>query len=132
MYTQKVYNAYAEAVALNPVISLDLRIALKTNERVPHFITKLANEFMILDKYRARKGRPPVSDKHIKDIVYDMVGVFIQTLEAEAKRRNESEIDRHAREAEASNKTAIEKAAAGEMTGDFKDMGLVAVDSRDV
>lgn len=131
-YLERVRSAYNEAVRLHPTATSDLKTALKTNERVPIFIDKLAVELQKLANFRDKRGKPPISDKHIKDVVYDMVDVFIKSLEAEAKMKYESDLDKRAREAEASNKREIERASRGEMTGDFADMGLTAVDQRDV
>lgn len=129
-YDNFVRTTYAEAVRLHPTASSDLKRALKYNERVPSFIDNLAREFDKIAGKRIRLRQKMPDTKHLKEIVYDMVNVFIGTIEIETKKRYETDLEKAATKAKAAEAEALEKASEGVMTNEFEEMGLKTIDDR--
>lgn len=123
-YREQVRKSYNEAVSLHPTADADLKQALRSNERVPRFIDNLSLELGKLAEIRAKRNKQPIDEVHIKEIVYEMTDTFIKGLIGNATRLRESDLARIAREDQEAKQREIELASQGQMTGDFKDMGL--------
>lgn len=126
-YRRKVIEAYRECVALNPKADAEMKAALNTNERVPGFIDRLAVQLEDVAAIRFKRGKPNLPDKVIKDIVYDMTDMFVAGLKETAKRNYESDLDRIQREQAAQKAKEIAETAEGNISEEFKEMGLVAI-----
>lgn len=132
-YRKKVRDAYAECIRLHPTIGEDLRSALKVNERVPAFIDNLAIELEKVADLRRKQRKNNLTDEQIRETTYAMTDMFIMGLKNDVKRKHESDIERVKREQEELERAHLERTAAGEASGDYKDMGLEDVqDDRSV
>lgn len=135
-YRTLVRTTYDEAVKLHATAPSDLKVALKSHERVPQFIDNLAMEFTKVADLRSKKAQALPAVKHLKEIVYDMTDVFISGLIQENERMRESEIKKAQRLIEKQNKENLDAASTGNFKGDYADIakeaGLTTDDSRDV
>lgn len=134
-YFDLVKKTYQEAIALKQIPS-DLRIALKFHERMPLMFKNLALELDKLQTGRILKKKKPFTEKIIKDVIYDMVDIFISGVELEAKSRYESDLAKAAAAAEAQKAKDIDATASGTVSGEyqeiFKEGGVTATDDRSV
>jgi hypothetical protein len=136
LYLEFVRKTYQEAIALNSKIPSDLKIALKSHERMPLLFQNLAIELQkVQDLYRAR-GKPPVSEKTMKSLVYDVTDMFISGVESEAKSRYESDAQKALKELEAQKLKDIQETASGNVSGEYQEIfdegGVIATSERDV
>ena len=131
-----VRQSYDEAIKLHPTAPSDLKIALRSHERIPLFVDNLARQFTLIAEQRTKKAQPLPSMKHLKEIVCDMVDVFIAGVKDEALKRQESDMKKMIRETEARNAKDLDASASGELTGDYADLateaGLIIDESRSV
>lgn len=136
VYLKLVRETYKEAIALNPRINSDLRAALRAHERMPLFLQNLAKELEIVQADRVNKWKKPYTEKNIKDLIYDMVEVFISGVELEANARRESDIKKKMAEYKAQQQKDLDATAAGDISGDYQDIftegGITATDERSV
>lgn len=123
MYYKKfVRETYDEAIRLHPTINSELKIALKSNERVPAFIDYLADEIEIAQDAMIAKGAEKIKDETLKGLVYDLTNLFIQGLEKRANERMESDAMRLLRKAKEDYKKDLDESATGNLTGDFAEL----------
>lgn len=120
-YFELVKKTYQEAIALNSKIPLDLRVALKSHEKIPQFFKNIALEIEKAQADRLAKGGKPFADQTIKSLIYDVTDIFIAGIKAEADSRAQSEIERLAKKAEADKKADLEATVAGQAKGDYAD-----------
>ena len=136
LYFELVKTTYKEAVALNPRIPSDLKVALKTHEKIPLFFKNIAQELEKAQEERLKRNQKPFSEKVIKDFIYDVTEIFISGVRAEAEARAQSEIERLAKKAEADKKKDLESTIKGEAKGDYADVikegGIITTDDRSV
>lgn len=134
-YLDLVKKTYVEAIALKQIPD-DLRTALRSHERMPLMFVNLAKELEKAQNTLLRKGKKKADDKTIKTIIYDMIDIFIAGIEEEARKRYQSDLDKHAEEAKAQAVKDIKDTADGNVSGDFKDIfkegGVIATDDRSV
>lgn len=134
-YLELVKKTYQEAIALKQMPS-DLRTALKYHERMPLMFKNLALELDKLQTTRILKKKKPFAEKIIKDVIYDMVDIFISGVELEAKSRYESDMAKLAAQAEAQKAKDLDATASGNVSGEyqeiFKEGGVTATDDRSV
>ena len=116
-YQQFVRSAYNEAIKLHPTIHADLKIALKSNERVPAFVDHLAKEFELVQDKMFSTGQNKIEDELLKNMVYDLTNLFIAGIEKQASLRMESEAKRAVREQAIAYQRDLET-----LGGDFSDM----------
>jgi hypothetical protein len=124
-YREKVRAAYKECVSLNPRVDAEMRQALNANERTPAFIDNIAIELEKVAALRLKKGKENISDKLIKDIVYDMTEVFIAGLKQQATINYESDLQRVLREQAAQKQKELEQTAEGNISGDYEEFGII-------
>ncbi len=136
LYLELVRKTYQEAIALNRNINSDLRTALKSHERMPLLFQNLALELEKVQALQVSKGKPPVSEKTMKSLIYDMTDMFISGVEAEAKSRYETDAQKAMKAIAAQKVKDITETAAGNVSGDFEDIfkegGVIATDERDI
>jgi hypothetical protein len=133
-YKKLVLDSYQEAVRLHPTANSELKASLKAHERVPQFIDNMCKE---LDKVQtmaiAKRGKP-YSEKHIKEIVYDMTNVFIMGVEEVARKRYESEARKYLEQRQAQERADLESSASGKLQGEYVDLvkegGITLTDER--
>lgn len=134
-YLELVKKTYQEAIALKQMPS-DLRTALKYHERMPLMFKNLALELDKLQTSRILKKKKPFAEKIIKDVIYDMVDIFISGVELEAKSRYESDMAKLAAQAEAQKAKDLDATASGNVSGEyqeiFKEGGVTSTDDRSV
>lgn len=134
-YLKLVRNTYQEAIALKQMPS-DLRIALKSQERMPLFLENLAKELEIIQADRLKKNQKLYQEKTIKDTIYDFVDMFIHTVEAEAQNRMKSDMQKMIDKQKEDERKDLEKTAGGEVSGDyeeiFKEGGITTTEDRSV
>ena len=121
-YLNFVKKTYQEAISLNSSISSDLRHALRAHERMPLMFNNLAKELQNVQDLRLRQNKKLIDEKTLKNVVYDFTNIFIAGVEAEAKSRYESDIQRLAAEAEAQKKADLDATASGKTSGDYIDI----------
>jgi len=130
-----VRNTYQEAIALKQMPS-DLRIALKSQERMPLFLENLAKELEIIQADRLKKNQKLYQEKTIKDTIYDFVDMFIHTVEAEAQNRMKSDMQKMIDKQKEDERKDLEKTASGQVSGDyeeiFKEGGITTTEDRSV
>lgn len=136
LYLELVRKTYQEAIALNRNISSDLRIALKSHERMPLLFQNLATELEKVQALQLSKGKPPVSEKTMKSLIYDVTDMFISGVEAEAKSRYESDAQKMLKAQALQAQKDIENTASGNVSGDFEEIfeegGVISTDERSV
>lgn len=134
-YLELVKKTYQEAIALKQMPS-DLRTALKSHERMPLMFKNLALELDKLQTSRILKKKKPFAEKIIKDVIYDMVDIFISGVELEAKSRYESDMAKLAAQAEAQKQKDLDATASGNVSGEYQEIfeegGVVATDDRSI
>ena len=135
-YQEKVRQYYKECVALNNKISPELKRALGHHERVPVFVDNLALEIKALQEHNLKKNKEYIEEKFIKDLVYDMVDIFIIGLEEKAKEMQMSDIEKSAKKAKADAARDLENSSNGNISGEYeeltKDGGMTIDDSRSI
>lgn len=109
---------YQEAIALNTSIPAELRRSLKTNERVPIFLERLAAQ---LDQIERRKLN--LSRMRIKSIVYDMTDFFVNNLKRKIDMDTKSKIANQ-------SKSGVELAAQldDQGNGEVPELGIIIRD----
>jgi len=84
---------FAEFVKVDPAVPEDLRRALRTNERVPGFIDRLAQELQQVEDNGIKLDR-----LKIKMVVYELTATFVGLLKHRANEMEMSDIAKsHAR-----------------------------------
>lgn len=135
-YLDLVKKTYVEAIALKHDINADLRIALKKHDRLPLMFKNLATELDKVQTARLLKKKKPIAEKILKDVIYDMVNLFIAGVEMEAKKRYESDLAKAALEAEAQKAKDLDSTASGKVSGEYQEIftegGVIATDDRSV
>lgn len=128
-------NTYQEAIALKQMPS-DLRLALKSQERMPLFLENLAKELEIIQADRLKKNKKLYQEKTIKDTIYDFVDIFISTVESEAQNRMKSDVQKMIDKQKEDERKDLEKTASGQVSGDyeeiFKEGGITTTEDRSV
>lgn len=119
---------YQEAVMANMEISSELKHALKAHERVPTFIDNMDQEVAKLQILRMKQGKPMYEEDQIKWLITKMTDVFVASLEVEAQKRHESDLERVLREQKVAEEKAMDDALAGNATGVYQEMGVTASD----
>ena len=134
-YFDLVKKTYQEAIALKQIPS-DLKVALKSHERIPLMFKNLAAELDKVQAWRLIKKKKPISEKILKDVIYDMVDIFIAGVEMEAKKRYESDLAKAASEAEAQKAKDLDATASGKVSGEYQEIfeegGVTATDDRSI
>ena len=134
-YFDLVKKTYQEAIALKQIPS-DLKVALKSHERIPLMFKNLAAELDKVQASRLIKKKKPISEKILKDVIYDMVDIFIAGVEMEAKKRYESDLAKAASEAEAQKAKDLDATASGKVSGEYQEIfeegGVTATDDRSI
>lgn len=132
MYYKKfVRETYDEAIRLHPTINSELRLALKSNERVPAFVDYLADEIAHAQDVMLSTGREKIKDETIKGLVYDLTNLFIQGVEKQAKERMESDAQKMLRKQAEDYKRDLEESSQGNLKGDFADLMKEGVEFKD-
>ena len=128
-------NTYQEAIALKQMPS-DLRLALKSQERMPLFLENLAKELEIIQADRLKKNKKLYQEKTIKDTIYDFVDIFISTVETEAQNRIKTDMQKMIDKQKEDERKDLEKTANGQVSGDyeeiFKEGGITTTEDRSV
>lgn len=133
-YHKKVRRWYREAVRLNrgadPALRDTLLNSLSPPPRVETLLTNLENQIKTIQAVRLSKGRKPVAQHVVKDMVFDFVNVFMANMETEAKLRYESDNARILREEKAQELKDMEATLAGKPSGIFEEGGVLIDESR--
>lgn len=88
-----VRTDFAEYIKVDPNVPEDLRRSLKTHERVPAFVDRLAMELKQVEDQGIKLDR-----LKIKMVVYDLTAVFVSLLKHRANEMEMSDIAKtHAR-----------------------------------
>lgn len=136
LYLELVRKTYQEAIALNRNINSDLRAALKSHERMPLLFQNLALELEKVQALQLSKGKPPVTEKTMKSLIYDVTDMFISGVEAEAKARYESDAQRVLKAKQEQAQNDIENTASGNVSGEFQSIfeegGVISTQERDI
>lgn len=136
LYFELIKKTYQEAVALNSRIPLDLKVALKSHEKIPLFFKSIAQELEKAQDDRLKKNQKPFSEKVVKDFIIDVTEIFIAGIKAEADARAKSEIERLAAKAQADKKADLESTVAGKAKGDYaevlKEGGVIMPEDRSI
>ena len=136
LYFELIKKTYQEAIALNQRIPLDLKVALKSHEKIPLFFKSIAAELEKAQDDRLKKNQKPFSEKVVKDFIIDVTEIFIAGIKAEADARAQSEIERLAAKAEADKKADLESTVAGKAKGDYaevlKEGGVIMPEDRSI
>jgi hypothetical protein len=120
----KIRGWFDEAVALEQAPE-ELKRSLKTNPRVQLFFDNLTVQICEADKLCTKRGLR-LKESTIQTTVYDMTKIFLSTVEAEAKRRYESDLDKAARAAEASKAKAMDDFLSGGTDNEYaEELGLI-------
>lgn len=121
-YSKFIRDTYNEAVRLHPSINSELKLALKSHERVPTFVDALAKEVEQVQNVMLSTGKEKIKDDTIKHLVYDLTNLFITGIEKQAELRQESDVKRMLREQAVSYKKDLDESADGNLKGDFADI----------
>lgn len=136
LYLELVRKTYQEAIALNRNINSDLRSALRSHERMPLLFQNLALELEKVQALQLSKGKPPVTEKTMKSLIYDVTDMFISGVEAEAKARYESDAQRVLKAKQEQAQNDIENTASGNVSGEFQSIfeegGVISTQERDI
>ena len=131
-----VVDAYREHIALKQDIPYDLRVALRSHERMPKFFYNIAKEIENLQDHYLKTGKDPVDEKTIKEIIYDVTDMFINGVKAEAEKRQESDAKRLLAEKKAQELKELDATASGTPTGEFEEIfedgGIIDPNDREV
>ena len=123
MFYQKfIRDTYNEAVRLHPSINSELKLALKSNERVPTFVDALAKEVEHVQDVMLASGKEKIKDETIKHLVYDLTNLFITGIENQYTIRQETDAARLLRQQAASYQRDLDSSAEGNLKGDFADI----------
>ncbi len=87
--SKQIHDAYLEAVALSKYPE-ELKRSLKTNDRVPHFLIKLEQEIVSINK----KLQGGIKPSQVKDIVYMLTETFLWAVHKTANERMLSDAEK--------------------------------------
>lgn len=121
-YSKFIRDTYNEAVRLHPSINSELKLALKSHERVPTFVDALAKEVEQVQNVMLSTGKEKIKEDTIKHLVYDLTNLFITGIEKQAEIRQESDVKRMLREQAVSYAKDLDESADGNLKGDFADI----------
>lgn len=108
MFRQLVRDQYAIAVEMSQYATPELKRSLKTSERVPAFVDRLAEELARADAINRQRG-VKVKKENIILLIHSMIDNWLFMLEENARQRRLSDIDRKAIETEMDEKWNPEK-----------------------
>lgn len=128
-YKDKVIAWYQEAIAIKP-IDAELKAALRTQERIPLFVTNLATELQKVQDLRLKKGKPLFGERTLKETVYDFVDVFIKGLVSAKNAEYEASINKIVRAQKAQELKDMESTLDGKPQGAFEEIEMEFVYDR--
>lgn len=119
MYKAMVRREYAIAVAQSKYATDELRRALKTSERVPAFIDRLADQLVQVDILLAKRGKV-VKLQTMISLIHDLTDQFLYNCERHAEQRTWSQAKKNQLQADLDEKIHPEKL--------MRDMGVMTDD----
>ena len=126
MLRQKIKTWFDEAVALDPHAPQDLKDVLKRGHpKLQRCIDELCKQIEQAERQCRKKGLV-LKTKTLQDFTYDMAKYFLKGFEGEARRRYESDLQRLAREAEATKIKDFDSVLAGTPVGEFAEAGVLS------
>lgn len=83
-YKNLIHKSYESCVASIDV-EHDLKIALKTHERMPKFLANLERELIAVQAAKLKKDGYIYPDKYIVDMVNELTKLFVFSIQEEAR-----------------------------------------------
>ena len=114
-----IKNSFEEYIRLNQTIDANLKSVVLRHERSRIFLENLDIEIKKINILRFKKGKPPIEDHRIKDLIYTMTDVYIGTIKSESRQRSESILAKISRQEEIKKKQDMDNTINGNPTGDF-------------
>lgn len=103
--------------------------AIHNSDQYRNFITGLTNQLIKSAMLVARRGKvKKLSDSTINSTIDDFTDHFVASFKYDAELRNESDLDRIAREQKVQDYKDMEKTLDGESSGVFEELGVEIVD----
>ena len=123
---KKVKTWFDEAVKNNLEAPYELRMTLlKPHPRIDEFVNKMRIQLNQAQGINFKRGKI-IKESTMKDLLQDMVKLFMKGMEGEATRRHESDLARRARENKADEIKEFESVLEGNPTGEFAEAGVVS------
>jgi len=132
MFTKLVVEHFEKAVLKlePPKISVELkRQLLRDRDKHPRlgvFLSNMSKELVNMQTQRRKEGKKPATLAQVIWLIEEMTTVFVVSIEAEAKRRMESDLARLQREQEAQAQKDLDLTLEGKPQGIYEEMGLIA------
>jgi len=132
MLQPKIRNWIFEAIRLDLDAPQELkdRLLRPNDPHVENLIVGLTNKIVEADRVCSRRG-VHLKTKTLQDTTYDMVKFALRSFHEEAQRRYESDMDRLAREAEASKLKEFDDFLKGGTENEFAEAGVVTSEELD-
>ena len=122
----KIKEWFELAVRLNmnadPVLRETL---LRGHPRIEGFIARMHRELNAANKVNMRRGKF-IKQQTMQDTVSGLTELFMWQMEQAAKKMYETDLEKHAREAEATKIKEFESVLAGTPEGEFKEAGVIS------
>lgn len=115
---QMIISDYQERVMTNPSIPSELKVSLKSHERVPVFVDNLVGE---INRF---PSKIKIDRVKLKSLVYDMTDVFVLGVKATAEDRYKSDLDKMIAKEKAKEQFELDNQGNGVV----KDLGVEVKD----
>ena len=122
LFQELARDYYQECIRLHPEIDAEFKRSLKIHMRVPVFIDNLAKQFQLIQDLRISKGKPPLDKLKLKEIVYDLTALFINSVQEEARKKYQSEANRIMEEQAKQKLKDLQETANGNPSGDYEEL----------